>query len=391
VVEELNFFQKSLDNLFKLNDIICLNGVGMDLIIFIGALAAFIILHELGHFLVALWHNVEIEEFGIGFPPRLFTLFRWHGVDFTLNLIPLGGFVRPKGENDASIEGGLAASPPNVRLGVILAGPMMNILIAILLYSITISRIGIPQTNQVIIVDVAPESPAAQAGLQINDLLIKINQQPIQSIANVQKIVAQQRGKEITLTIQRDNKFIDVQLIPRLNPPAGQGAIGIAMSNPSQPINLIQAFPYGTKAVIDQGYLLLTLPFKLLSGNAPSEEMRVVGFKGMYDIYQGVRDMDATQNRTAGLGVMAFFAMISASLGILNLLPIPALDGGRILFILPELILNKRIPSQFENAVHLVGFMLLLVILLYVNLQDFINPINLNQTLSSYPTSTPLP
>ncbi len=363
----------------------------MDLIIFIGALAAFIILHELGHFLVALWHNVEIEEFGIGFPPRLFTLFRWHGVDFTLNLIPLGGFVRPKGENDPSIEGGLAASPPNIRLGVILAGPLMNILIAILLYSITISRMGIPQTNQVIIVDVAPDSPAAQAGIQTNDLLIKINQQPIQNIANVQKIVAQQRGKEITLTIQRDNKFIDLQLVPRLNPPPGQGAIGIAMSNPTQPINLIQAFPYGVKAVIDQGYLLFTMPIKLISGHAPSEEMRVVGFKGMYDIYQGVRDMDATQNRTAGLGVMAFFAMISASLGILNLLPIPALDGGRILFIIPELILNKRIPSQFENAVHLIGFMLLLVLLFYVNLQDFINPINLNQTLSSYPTSTPLP
>ena len=363
----------------------------MDLIIFIGALAAFIILHELGHFLVALWLKVDIEEFGIGFPPRLFTLFRWKGIEFTFNLILLGGFVRPKGENDPTINGGLAASHPLVRLAVLSAGPIMNILVAALLYSIAISQMGIPQTDRVLVVEVAPNSPASQVGLEINDLLLKINQQPIENIAKVQTIVAAHKGEDVLLTIQRGDELIETHLTPRKDPPPGQGAIGIAMSNPTKPVNVIEALPLGAGAVFNQGYLLLTLPFKFFEGKVPAEEMRVVGFKGMYDIYQSVRDVEVAQNRPKSVGTLAFFAMISASLGLLNLMPIPALDGGRILFTLPEFIIHKRIPPQFENALHLVGFMLLLVLLLYVNLQDFINPINISDSLSSQLTSTPVP
>jgi regulator of sigma E protease len=360
----------------------------MNLLIFIGALAAFIILHELGHLVACLVLKIDVEEFGIGFPPRIFTFFRWRGIDFTLNWILLGGFVNPAGQNDPEIAGGLAASAPWKRLVVYFAGPVMNIIVAVLLYTLAVSQMGMPETKKVIVVDVAPNSPAEQAGLKADDLLLRINGQPLEGVNVVQGIVAVNKGKEITLEVQRAGQIIEVKLVPRADPPPGQGAIGIAMSNPTKPISLINAFPLGTMAVVDQGYLLLTLPMKFFQGSVPAEEMRVVGFKGMYDIYQGVRDIEASQKQTRGVGTLAFFAMISASLGILNLMPIPALDGGRILFTLPELLIRRRVPAHLENTLHMVGFMLLLVLLVYVNLQDFINPVNMMTTPVSI-TPTP--
>jgi len=212
----------------------------------------------------------------------------------------------------------------------------------------------------------------------------------LDNISEVQSLVAQNKGKEINLGYERDGKMYHTKLTPRLNPPPGQGAIGIAMSNPTRPISLLAALPLGGKAVFDQGYLLFTLPMRFMEGAISSEEMRVVGFKGMYDIYQGVREVETAQPRTRGVGTLAFFAMISASLGILNLLPIPALDGGRILFLLPELLIRKRVPARFENALHMVGFMLLLALLMYVNIQDFVNPVELGNQLPNV-TMTPTP
>lgn len=362
----------------------------MDLALFIGALAAFIILHELGHFVACLVCGVEVEEFGIGFPPRIASL-RIKNIDFSLNWILLGGFVRPKGENDTAIAGGLAASNPWKRLAVMFAGPVMNILAAIVLYSLAFSQMGLPQTDKVLVVEVAANSPAQQAGLQADDLLMAVNGHSIESITAIQTLINANLGKEITLTYERNSKPVEVRLIPRSNPPAGQGAIGIAMTNPTHPVTVFEALPYGSQAVIDQAYLLFSLPVRFIQGTVPAEQMRVVGFKGMYDIYQGVRDVEASQTRTRGVASLAFFAMITASLGILNLLPVPALDGGRILFVIPELALHRRVPAHLENALHMAGFMILLGLLVYVNLQDFINPVQLGSVVPTHVPTPPVP
>ncbi len=362
----------------------------MDLALFIGALAAFIILHEAGHFMACLICGVEVEEFGIGFPPRIFSV-RIKNIDFSVNWILLGGFVRPKGENDPAIPGGLAASSPWKRLVVMIAGPAMNILAAVVLYSLAFSQLGVPQNDKVLVVDVAQNSPAQQAGLQADDLLKAVNGHAIENISAIQTMINTNLGKEIILTFERNGVNQDVHLTPRSNPPPGQGAIGIAMTNPTRPISVFEAFPYGSQAVVDQGYLLLTLPIRFIQGSVPADQMRVVGFKGMYDIYQGVREVEAGQNRARGVASLAFFAMITASLGILNLLPVPALDGGRILFVIPELALHRRVPANLENALHMAGFMILLGLLVYVNLQDFINPVQLGNVVPTHVPPTPIP
>jgi regulator of sigma E protease len=327
-----------------------------------------IIMHEFGHFLAARSLKIEVEEFGIGFPPRAKKLFRLWDTDFTLNWIPLGGFVRPKGENDPTIEGGLAAANPWKRLIVLVAGPAMNIFIALVLGAILFYQMGKPVSDKVLIMNVAPNSPAEQVGLMPGDLILSINGTAITGQQSLQEQVSASLGKATILVYEREGQSHTVTLVPRLNPPEGQGAIGIQMSSPTVPIGIGEAIQQGASATGEQINQLLHLPLRLASGEVPPGQGRLVGYRGMFMIYERYREFQ---------GTLEFFMMISISLGVINLLPIPALDGGRILLTLPEIFLRRRVPAKFENALHMAGFTLLIILLLYVNIQDFVNPIKL--------------
>ncbi len=348
------------------------------LLLFIVALASLIVVHELGHFFAAKALGIKVSEFGIGFPPRAARLFTIGETEFTLNWIPLGGFVRPVGENDPNVPGGLAAASPWKRIVVLLAGPAANILTAILLYAFIFLQIGKPDLSIVQIMEVSADSPAAQAGLLPGDNVISVNGEPVDSSEELHELIYANLGREIEIVYSRNGVNATTSLIPR-DPPPADGAIGIAMGHPRLPINPAEALLVSGQAISEQARALLELPGRLLSGQASAEEGRLVGYKGMYDIYTEVRaaDSEPDSGLPAGVNTLSFFASISVSLGVLNLLPIPALDGGRILFTLPELIFRKRIPPAYENAVNLVGFALLLLLIMYVNIQDFINPVSI--------------
>src|SRR5262245_43263761 len=136
-------------------------------VVFLLAFGGMVIIHEFGHYVAARLCNIEVEEFGIGLPtPRALTLFTWQGTRFTLNWLPFGGFVRPKGENDPDVPGGLAAANPWQRFFVLSAGPLMNLLTAVIVYSFIFSQVGVPDLNRVLVTSVTPQSPAEQAGFQ---------------------------------------------------------------------------------------------------------------------------------------------------------------------------------------------------------------------------------
>ncbi|MBN1148710.1 MAG: site-2 protease family protein [Anaerolineales bacterium] len=330
---------------------------------FIFGLAALIFIHELGHFIAARLMNIEVEEFGIGFPPRLVKLFEYKGTEYTLNWIPLGGFVRPKGENDPSIEGGLAAANPWARLVVLFAGPFMNLVAAVLLAVVFIFHEG----EQTPLIDyVEPGSPAAEIGLLKGDLFLEVDGQPIYSVTKLQNVVGDNLGQPIDVIVKRGEEIIIVNLTPRPNPPPEQGAMGVGLDVVVTKVPLNTAISHGALITYDSAVNIARLPVRLLRGQAKPEETRLVGYKGMYDIYERVqRDQSP----------LWFFSIISLSLGIMNLLPIPALDGGRIFLTLPEILIRRRIPPQYETAIHMVGFAVLLLLLFYINLQDFINPL----------------
>jgi regulator of sigma E protease len=344
------------------------NAVG--LITFVVALVILIILHEFGHFIISRLFKVEVEEFGIGFPPRARTLFKAGGTLFTLNWIPLGGFVKPKGENDPNVPGGLAAANPWVRMAVLLAGPLMNIFLGVALFVGLFAGFGYPAVdgNLVQIGLVTQNSPAEKAGLQTCDIIQQVNGQKVNNVQMLHDTIYANLDKPVQMSVLRNGQSIETSMVPRSNPPAGEGAIGIQMGNPItfQPVPIDQVVPRSINEVGNYTQQLLSLPLRLMQQKVTTDEARPVGIVGMYGIYQDLGKLCVPPL----VARLEFFSTITLSLGLLNLLPIPALDGGRILFLLPEIILRRRIPPQYENMVNLISFTLLIVLMLYINAQD---------------------
>lgn len=347
------------------------------LLIFIGAIVLLIIIHELGHFLAAKLFGVEVEEFGIGFPPRAVKLFTWRETLFSLNWIPLGGFVRPKGENDPNIEGGLAAANPWVRIAVFAAGPIANIITAILLYSLIFARAGMPDPSRTYIAEVSSGSPAAEAGLMPGDVIVSVAGVPVESAEILQDTIADNIGLPMEMVVDRDGELLTFEVEPRTDPPPGQGPVGFSYTHPRIPTPAGQSVTMGAQMTFMQIEELVLLPSRVIGGEVAAEDARLVGFPTMGRMFSMAREAEAESGMPAGTNTFAFFAYISISLGVINLMPIPAVDGGRILFALPEIIFRRRIPTNVENVVNAVSFLLLLLLLIYVNVQDIVNPVDL--------------
>ena len=342
---------------------------------FIFALGALIFIHEFGHFIACKLLKIEVEEFGFGYPPRALKLFTLGGTIFSLNWIPFGGFVRPKGENDPTIPGSLAAASPWKRITVFIAGPLMNLLLALFLFLSIYGLIGyLPDRNRVQLVDIAPNSPAAEAGLLAGDILVRVGGTDIHSLDTVRTIIYANLGKPLQVTYERDGTNQDVIVTPLANP-GDSGAVGIYMSYPTKPYTVGAAIPESFTSLYEYIKELFSMLGRIIQGQSTGSEGRLVGLKGMFDLYSSVREGAGTPGVPRSVNILVFIASISISLGIMNLLPIPALDGGRILFALPEIIIHKRIPPKYEVVVNFVSFALLILLMIFINLQDFIHPI----------------
>jgi regulator of sigma E protease len=357
-------------------------------LVFILAFGGMVLIHEFGHFIVARLCKIEVEEFGIGLPtPGALTLFTWRGTRFTLNWLPLGGFVRPKGENDPTIPGGLAAASPWARLAVLFAGPLMNLLTAVLIYSIIFSQVGVPDTNRVLISTVTPDGPAAQAGFQDGDILISGNGQPIHNYDELRQIVDANENKPVVFLVDRKGQQVELTVTPRRNEELDRIMIGVGLGVPFRSANSwTETLDLGARYAYLNIRTLISLPAQMLRGTLAPEQGRLIGLKGIYDIFEQTvsHDVQATTSAPVSadpidqpIRTLDLIASLSISLGIFNLFPFPALDGGRILFVLPEIIFRRRVPHRFENLVHGLGMALLLMFMIYVNVMDFINPVNI--------------
>jgi len=348
------------------------------LLTFVAALAMMILLHEFGHFVAARLLGIPIEEFGIGFPPRLLTLFTAGGTRYTLNAIPLGGFVRPKvlkgGDEGEDVVDALTVAPPYKQLLVAVAGPLMNILIGVALYALIFAHQGVPQMDKIVIVEVAPHGPAAQAGVRPGDLVIAINGQAVTNPTDLHNAIYNHLGNPITLTVERQGEQLTVTLVPR-NPPPPDGAIGIAMSHPLRPATLPEAALWGLRAAFEDVRRIAFLPVTLLRQH--DTNARLLGYKGMYQVYRQFRaaDIQAARQQPQDafpVNTLVFFIMVTLSLGVFNLLPLPALDGGRMVISLVEMSARRRMPVRLVNAINFVGFVSLLALLVLINLREWL-------------------
>lgn len=347
---------------------------------FVVAFGALIFFHEFGHFLFARLNKIEVEEFGFGYPPRMVKLFKAGGTEFTLNWIPFGGFCRMKGEAGETAEpGSFAAAKPGSRLVTLLGGPVINLLLGLLIIAFLFSRTGAPDFSKVAVAGIEPGSPAAASDLAIGDIIYELNHTQITSMEALSAEISRNLGQEIEIILQRDGKQITTTVIPRKEYPENQGPLGITIMNPVYDINFIQALPLAFTTTIDQGVQLIMLPVKLISGQIAPSDARMISVKGIYDIYAQVQTIDKAEAQVnpemAGLNTLWFLAIISIALGFTNLLPIPALDGGRILFLLPELLFKKKIKPELEGRINAIFYALLITLMIALVINDIVNPV----------------
>jgi len=336
---------------------------------FLLVLTPVVLIHELGHFTAAKLSKIRVEEFGFGLPPRALTLAEKGGTIYSLNWIPLGGFVRPAGEDDPTIPGGFASASKHARFFVLVSGAAANFLFALVLFWIALMI----RTTAIEVASVSPESPAMIASLQVGDILLAVDGEEINKIEELQEIVGTNAGNEIELLISRDGQELTVNLTPRLPneyDASTDGPLGVSLFGPMGPG---EAAVNSANFMWDNIVLTLKIPSMLLSGEVSPEEARPISVVGISQIAGQAAEASASRGSVYPLFTMA--AIISIALGLTNLLPIPALDGGRILFVLIEAVRGRRIEPERESMVHVIGMLVLLVLMVFLIFQDIINPI----------------
>ena len=210
----------------------------MTLLIVVLVFGGMVFLHEFGHFLAARLFKIEVEEFGFGLPPKVLTMFKWQGTEFTLNLLPIGGFVRPKGENDPNVLDGLAAANPWKRLGVLFAGPFMNFITAIVVMSIIVAQTGVSVEGKVLIENVSEGSPAQQAGIQPDDALVAVNGTAVSTLDEARSLILEGVDTPILFTIDRGGQQVAITATPLSTRSKEQGALGVGLAYPRRPASL---------------------------------------------------------------------------------------------------------------------------------------------------------
>ncbi len=362
----------------------------LDIIAFLLVIGPLILFHELGHFIGGKLAGITIEEFGIGFPPRLVKLFSRGGTDYTLNWIPLGGFVKPLGEDFVRPTGeeippekgkSLQDATPLERIGFFIAGPAMNVLVAIALLTAT-GMVGMPvlERADVVILEVNPGSPADIAGLQAGDIVRVAGDEPVRTLSDLSEYINANLGREITLTVERDGEMVTVSMVPRVSPPQGQGPTGIVIQNQNAVVTISRLSPGEallsgvTETALFIG-MVIAAPIQIIQGTVSPDAARPVSVVGISQMGGDVIAESIEIN--AWYPILRFAAAISIALGLTNLLPIPALDGGRILFVLIELVRGKRMDPKYEGQIHLVGLVLLFIAMAFFVLYDLMHPITL--------------
>jgi regulator of sigma E protease len=350
--------------------------VGLEILAIVPILSLLMLVHELGHFITARRAGIVVQEFGFGLPPRIFGINRG-GVIYSLNWIPFGAFVKMLGEEDPTQPGSFAAQGLGTRAIVLAAGAGMNFLLAVAVFAVG-HLVGWPTFDPNAPVEVArvmENSPAFAAGLRSGDRVVAFNGQEVHGAASLRSLSEQHLGEQVTLGIQRDQQRFNVNVVPRPNPPEGEGYLGVHLRAPIRPVQypIHEAAWQGLVLAVRVIGFTLAAPVMFLQGQLSPELARPIGLPGMAQVASQAVDFSVD----TGWWYPIFWVVgsFSAGLSIANLLPLPALDGGRLLFVIIEAVRGRRVSPEREAAIHFVGLVVLLALMIFISLNDVISPL----------------
>ncbi|MDR7523130.1 MAG: M50 family metallopeptidase [Armatimonadota bacterium] len=323
------------------------------------AFGAMIFVHEFGHFLMARRFGVRVHAFALGFGPRLIA-WRRGETQYAVNMIPFGGYVRMEGEDTAGPpgEGSFRAKRPGARAAIIAAGPAMNLVLAVVILASLAAVVGVATSTRVR----ALQSgwPAEAVGMRPGDIIVAADGVPMGTEQLIETINAG-TGRPLALLIRRDGQDLTVSVTPRLDPERGVGRIGFTPEPIMRRLSPIAALAWGVRRT-GQYVVVIFAAVEMLI-----REGRFLANLG------GPLAVGDQLVQAAALGMAAFFnlaAAFSIMIGIFNLLPIPALDGGRLAFLFVEAVRRRPIDPRREGLVHMVGFALLLFLLVVLTIKD---------------------
>ncbi len=344
------------------------------LVLFLLTFTLIIAVHELGHFVSARLLGMKVLEFGFGFPPRAFRI-QHAGIDYTVNWIPFGGFVRILGQDDFTIhqqgEGdprSFTSKPWWAQAIALAAGVFMNFVLAIVVLTVAFTTGSTAPTGEVRVVEVAPGSPAAAAGILPGDIVAAVDGRRMTRTNDLVRYTTRNVEKLVSIELVRGGKpLAPIEAVPRAEPPEGQGPLGIRIEDVQAPVSvgIPDAFRQALGLTGDVVGQIVELPGQLFARSGSSSPgPPQVG--GPIEIFR-------VTGQVAQFGLPTFLKLIgvlSVNLGVLNIVPFPGLDGGRLFFVLVGGIFRRRLSPQVEAAVHAIGFFLLLALLVVVSISD---------------------
>lgn len=338
-----------------------------ELLVGILIFSVLVIVHELGHFLLAKYNKITVTEFSVGMGPRLLS-HEWGGTLYSLKLLPFGGSCMMVGEDEENDEeGSFSGKPVWARIAVVAAGPVFNFLLGAVLAVLLVSSLGYDDT----VVDVTPGYPAAQAGMQDGDRIVRMGKSSTYLYREISMFNLMHQGETAQVTYERDGQRYTVTLTPRQDE-SGSYRYGFVKTTGRTKGTLLQTLLYSAAevryqctSVIDSLRMMLSGRVGLNDVSGPVGIVTVIG-----DVYEA--------NRADGwyyviLSMINITLLLTVNLGVVNLLPIPALDGGRLVFLAVEALRGRAVPQEIEGRIHFAGLMLLMGLMLIILINDVRN------------------
>ena len=325
-------------------------------------LGVLIIAHEFGHFLAARLCGIEVVEFSMGMGPLLLKKRSRRGTQFSVRLLPIGGYCQFYGE-DEERDDPRAFNRQKIwkRALTVASGPLMNFLIAIVVIALYMSLLGlesiVPRVAEI-------EEPAMSAGLMVGDEIVTVNGQQVSDTGTIAQAISQSGGKTVELVVLREGEFVELSIEPFLDEELGRYRVGMTFAVERVRVPLLKSVPFACAYSVESVRTILDALIGILSSGQGADQVT-----GPVGTVAGISDM----TQEGGIDVyLQLLAMVSVNLGVMNLLPIPGLDGSRLLFLLVEAIRRKPVRRELEGAIHAAGLILLMGLMVVLTYKDIV-------------------